>query len=49
MRAYAFLYALSWLPWLLDASWPAAASLGGSSSMGLLIPGFSLSWAVAGR
>ena len=27
MRAYAFLYALSWLPWLLHVEWPLAATL----------------------
>jgi sugar phosphate permease len=47
MRAYAFLYALSWLPWLLHVEWPLAATLAWFFTMGLLIPGFTLSWTVA--
>ena len=47
MRACTTLYALSWLPWLLHAQWPLAATLGWAFLMGLLIPGFTLSWAVA--
>jgi sugar phosphate permease len=47
MRACTLLYALSWLPWLLHAQWPLAATLGWAFLMGLLIPGFTLSWAVA--
>jgi sugar phosphate permease len=47
MRAYAFLYALSWLPWLLHVEWPLAATMGWFFVMGLLIPGFTLSWTVA--
>ena len=47
MRVYAVLYALSWLPWLLHAQWPLAATLAWFALMGLLIPGFTLSWAVA--
>ncbi len=47
MRACTALYALSWLPWLLHAQWPLAATLGWAFLMGLLIPGFTLSWAVA--
>ncbi len=47
MRAYAFLYALSWLPWLLHVEWPLAATLAWFFVMGLLIPGFTLSWTVA--
>ena len=47
MRACTLLYALSWLPWLLDVRWPLAATLAWFLLMGLLIPGFTLSWAVA--
>jgi sugar phosphate permease len=47
MRAYALLYALSWLPWLLHVEWPLAATLAWFFTMGLLIPGFTLSWTVA--
>ena len=47
MRACAFLYALSWLPWLTGARWPVAASLAWFFAMGLLIPGFTLSWTIA--
>jgi predicted MFS family arabinose efflux permease len=47
MRVYAVLYVLSWLPWLLHADWPVGATLGWFFLMGLLIPGFTLSWAVA--
>ena len=47
MRVYAFLYALSWLPLVLRVPWPLAASLAWFLLMGLLIPGFTLSWAVA--
>jgi sugar phosphate permease len=47
MRAYAFLYALSWLPWLAHVQWPLAATLAWFFLSGLLIPGFTLSWTVA--
>ncbi len=47
MRACTLLYALSWLPWLLHVEWPLAATLAWSFAMGFLIPGFTLSWAVA--
>jgi sugar phosphate permease len=47
MRVYTFLYALSWIPLLLRVSWPVPASLAWFLLMGLLIPGFTLSWAVA--
>lgn len=47
MRAYAFLYALSWLPWVLHVRWPLAATLAWFLLMGLLIPGFTLAWTVA--
>jgi sugar phosphate permease len=47
MRAFVLLYLLSWLPWLLHADWPLAATLGWFLLMGLLIPGFTLSWTIA--
>jgi sugar phosphate permease len=47
MRAYVLLYLLSWLPWLLEVRWPAAATLAWFLLMGLLIPGFTLSWTIA--
>ena len=47
MRAYAWLYALSWLPWLLEVRWPLPATLAWFGLMGLLIPGFTLTWTVA--
>lgn len=47
MRAYAFLYALSWLPWIFHAQLSPAGSYAWFLLMGLLIPGFVLTWAVA--
>ena len=47
MRLYALLYALSWLPWVLHAQWPLPATLAWFALMGMLIPGFTLTWAVA--
>ncbi len=47
MRLYALLYALSWLPWVLHAQWPPAATLAWFALMGLVTPGFTLTWAVA--
>ncbi len=47
MRLYAVLYAASWLPWLLHVQWPLAATLAWFALTGLLIPGFTLTWAVA--
>ncbi|MGZ8272964.1 MAG: MFS transporter [Burkholderiaceae bacterium] len=47
MRAFVLLYLLSWLPWVLHADWPLAATLGWFLLMGLLIPGFTLSWTIA--
>jgi MFS family permease len=47
MRAGTLLYALSWLPWLLHVQWPPAVTLAWFAFMGLLVPGFTLSWAVA--
>lgn len=47
MRVYALLYALSWTPWLAHAPWPSWATHAWFLLMGLLIPGFTLSWTVA--
>jgi sugar phosphate permease len=47
MRAYVLLYMLSWSPWLLHADWPMTATLAWFLLMGLLIPGFTLSWTIA--
>ncbi len=47
MRICAWLYALSWLPWLLAVHWPLPATLAWFALMGLLIPGFTLTWTVA--
>ncbi len=47
MRVYAFLYALSWLPWVLHAQWSQWATHAWFLLMGFLIPGFTLSWTVA--
>jgi len=47
MRVCTLLYALSWLPWIAHAQWPPAATMAWFFVMGLLIPGFTLSWAVA--
>ena len=47
MRVYALLYALSWTPWLAHAPWPSWATHGWFLLMGLLLPGFTLSWTVA--
>jgi predicted MFS family arabinose efflux permease len=47
MRAFTFLYALSWVPWLLHWQPSLTASYGWYFLMGLLIPGFVLTWTVA--
>lgn len=47
MRLYTVLYALSWTPWLLGVRWPVAATLAWFAGMGLLVPGFTLTWVVA--
>jgi sugar phosphate permease len=47
MQVYTLAYVASWTPWLLDVRWPFAATLGWFGLMGLLIPGFTLTWAVA--
>ncbi len=47
MRVCTALYAFTWLPWLLHATWPLPMTLAWFFLMGLLIPGFTLSWTVA--
>lgn len=47
MRAAVLLYTLSWLPWLAHVQWPHWATLAWFLLMGLLIPGFTLSWTIA--
>ncbi|HEX4882976.1 MAG TPA: MFS transporter, partial [Casimicrobiaceae bacterium] len=47
MRAVALLYAASWIPLVLRVDWPLPATLAWFLLMGLLIPGFTLSWAIA--
>jgi hypothetical protein len=47
MRVYTGLYALSWAPWVLDVRWPLPATLAWFALMGLLVPGFALTWVVA--
>jgi len=47
MRVYTLLYTLSWTPWVLDVRWPLPATFAWFAVMGLLVPGFTLTWAVA--
>ena len=47
MRAAVLAYTLSWAPWLLHVQWPLWATLAWFLLMGLLIPGFTLSWTIA--
>ena len=47
MRVYAILYTASWLPWLLHVQWPVSVTLAWFFVMGILTPGFTLSWTVA--
>ena len=47
MRVAVLLYTLSWAPWLLHVQWPMWATLAWFLLMGLLIPGFTLSWTIA--
>jgi MFS family permease len=47
MRVYTVLYALTWAPWIADVRWPVAATLAWFAGMGLLVPGFALTWVVA--
>jgi sugar phosphate permease len=47
MRAYAFLYVATWVPWLVHWQPAAAAGYAWFFLMGFLIPGFMLTWTVA--
>jgi sugar phosphate permease len=47
MRAYAFVYASTWLPWLMHWQPSLAAGYAWFFLMGFLIPGFMLTWTVA--
>ncbi|MEO8755034.1 MAG: MFS transporter [Casimicrobiaceae bacterium] len=47
MRACTLLYTFSWLPWLIHVQWTLPATLAWAFLMGVLIPGFTLSWTVA--
>jgi predicted MFS family arabinose efflux permease len=47
LRACTFAFALAWLPWLTHAAWPLPATLAWFFAMGLLIPGFTLTWTIA--
>ena len=47
MRAYAFLYASTWLPWLMHWQPTPVAGYAWFFLMGFLIPGFMLTWTVA--
>jgi sugar phosphate permease len=47
MRVFAALYTISWIPWILDVRWPFGATLAWFAGMGLLVPGFTLTWVVA--
>ena len=47
MRACTVAYALAWLPWLAHAAWPLGATLAWCFAMGMVIPGFTLTWTVA--
>jgi predicted MFS family arabinose efflux permease len=46
MRIAVLAYTLSWLPWLVGVNWPVWATLVWFLLMGLLIPGFTLSWTI---
>jgi len=47
MRVCTTAYAAAWLPWLLGVAWPPAATLAWCFVMGLLVPGFTLTWTIA--
>ena len=47
MQVYAFLYACSWLPWVLQLRFPLWGSYAWFLLMGLLTPSFVLTWTVA--
>lgn len=47
LRAFTWAYALTWVPWLVGVDWPMWATLSWFLLMGLLTPGFTLSWTIA--
>ena len=47
MLAYTFVYALTWVPWLFRVPFPAWASYAWFLLMGLVAPGFVLTWTIA--
>jgi sugar phosphate permease len=47
MRAYAFIYVSTWVPWLMHWQPSVAAGYAWFFLMGFLIPGFMLTWTVA--
>ncbi len=47
MRVYVLLYTLSWLPWIWQVPFPSWASHAWFLLMGILCPGFVLTWTVA--
>jgi sugar phosphate permease len=47
MQVAVFLYAASWGPWVVGVQWPLGVTLAWFTLMGLLIPGFTLSWTIA--
>lgn len=47
MRCCTVAYALAWIPWVAGVQWPIAATLAWCFAMGLVVPGFTLSWTIA--
>lgn len=47
MRVFALLYVAAWLPLVLRVDWPVIATIAWFLLMGLMIPGFTLSWTIA--
>lgn len=47
MRVFALLYVASWLPLVLRVDWPVPATTAWFLLMGLMIPGFTLTWTIA--
>jgi predicted MFS family arabinose efflux permease len=47
MRVFAWLYLLSWAPWVAGVVWPMWATLLACLTMGFVMPGFTLSWTIA--
>jgi Na+/melibiose symporter-like transporter len=47
LRVAVLLYAATWIPLLARVDWPAWATLAWFLLMGLVIPGFTLTWTIA--